>query len=611
MVTSALARAGRHSTRFASTVSAQKVSALFAKAVACHQAGATAKAITLYKRILSLRPDLAECHNNLAAALASFGRFAEAAAAYRRAIALKPDYTEAHSNLGVALASLGRFDEAVAPYRRAIALNPEFAGAYSNLGDTLRLMGQFDASEVACRKAIALQPRYPEAHTNLGNTLKSLGRLDEAEAMHRRAVALNPASAEAHSSLGAVLMDIGRLDEAEGEFRAAIALQPDCAGAYNNLGLALRDAGRLTEARAAAEHAVRLAPRKPSYFANLGELRSYVTADPHLAALEALARDQASLWVDDAIHLHFALAKAYADVSRPEDGFRRLLSGNVLKRSRLAYDEAATLGEMDRVQAVFTPERVSASQGPGDPSPVPVFIVGMPRSGTTLVEQILASHPATFGGGELKLFERSTASVRATLPNAPEFPEMALRMAGEDFRALGARYLAETRRLAPAASRITDKMPTNFVFTGLIHLALPNAVIIHTRRDPVDTCISCFSKLFTEGQHYSYNLAELGRYYRRYQALMEHWHRVLPPGRILDVRYEDVVADLESAARRIVAHCGLPWDARCLDFHRTERPVRTASGTQVRQPIYTSSIGRGRAYESFLGPLLAALSGVA
>ena len=181
-------------------------------------------------------------------------------------------------------------------------------------------------------------------------------------------------------------------------------------------------------------------------------------------------------------------------------------------------------------------------------------------------------------------------------------------MAAEHFQELGGRYLAGIQQLAPAASRITDKMPANFLFAGLIHLALPNATIIHTVRDPVDTCISCFSKLFTEGNFQTYDLAELGRYYRRYQALMAHWHRVLPPGRMLDVHYEDTVADVEAVARRIVAHCGLSWDQRCLDFHRTERAVRTSSATQVRRPIYASSIGRRHAYGPLLEPLLAELS---
>ena len=231
----------------------------------------------------------------------------------------------------------------------------------------------------------------------------------------------------------------------------------------------------------------------------------------------------------------------------------------------------------------------------------------MPRSGTTLIEQILASHPQVFGGGELWHFRKAVEGIRTALGGSPTFPELVSGMTGDDFRSLGVRYLAEIKPLARSAAHITDKMPANFMFAGLIHLALPNAPIIHTIRDPVDTCLSCFSKLFAGEQNHTYDLAELGRYYRHYQALMEHWHHVLPPGRILEVRYEDVVADLEGQARRIIAHCGLDWDPRCLAFHRTDRPVRTASATQVRQPIYNSAVGRWRVHEPFLGPLLAEL----
>jgi Sulfotransferase family len=291
-------------------------------------------------------------------------------------------------------------------------------------------------------------------------------------------------------------------------------------------------------------------------------------------------------------------------LGKPENAFGQLLAGNALKRRQLTYNEAKALGAMNHAQAVFTSEYIRTRPNTGNPSSVPVFIVGMPRSGSTLVEQILASHSQVFGGGELRHFRRAVEGIRTERGGST----LVSAMTDGDFRDLGARYLAEIERLAPGAARITDKMPGNFNLAGLIHLALPNASIIHTVRDPVDTCISCFSKLFGEGElTYTYDLAELGRYYRHYQALMAHWHHVLPPGRILDVHYEDVVADLEGQARRIIAHCGLEWDAHCLAFHRTERPVRTASATQVRQPIYNSAIGRWRVHKPLIGALLAGL----
>jgi hypothetical protein len=284
----------------------------------------------------------------------------------------------------------------------------------------------------------------------------------------------------------------------------------------------------------------------------------------------------------------------------------------------VAYDEDSVLSLFDRIEAVFTAELIAAKSGVGDPSPLPVFVLGMPRSGTTLVEQIIASHPAVHGAGELHSFNDVLLAVRTADGKPLPYPEFVPALQPEAINSIGARYLALLRQLAAAAStgragngeafeRVTDKMPSNYYFAGLIHLALPNATIIHTVRDPVDTCISCFSKLFSAEQNHTYDLGELGRYYKRYERLMAHWHRVLPAGRILDVRYEDVVDDLEGQARRILFHCGLPWDDRCLSFHETDRPVRTASASQVRLPIYKSAVGRGRVYEAHIEPLLDAL----
>jgi hypothetical protein len=420
-----------------------------------------------------------------------------------------------------------------------------------------------------------LRPNFAEALSNRGNTLKELKRFEEALASYDRALTLRPDYAEAHNSLGVVLLQLGHL----------------------------------SQARAALEQAVELAPRKAKYRRDLGEITRFVAGHEHLAALEKLAADSVTLSVGDRIELHFALGKANEDVGRHAEAFRQWLDGNALKRQQIAYDEAATLGELDRIQSVFTCELIRTWQDVGDPSPVPVFIVGMARSGSTLVEQILASHPQVFGAGELKHFDGSVKQIRTNFGDAAIYPELVSGMTDEDFRDLGVRYLAEIKRLASDSIRITDKAPGNFMFAGLIHLALPNARIIHTIRNPVDTCLSCFSKLFNEGQNHTYDLAELGRYYRHYQELMAHWHRVLPPGRILDVRYEDVVADLEGQARRIIAHCGLNWDPRCLAFHQTERPVLTASAAQVRRPIYNNAIGRWRVHEEALGLLLAELDG--
>jgi hypothetical protein len=370
----------------------------------------------------------------------------------------------------------------------------------------------------------------------------------------------------------------------------------------------LKERGRMAEARSAVEEAIRLSPKDASYYDNLAAMRSFSAGDCYVTALEKLAAEAASLGAVNRMHLHFALAKVHEQLGNPEGAFRQLLAANTLKRQQVAYDEAATLGLMDRTRQVLTRDFISAREGAGARSAVPVFVVGMPRSGTTLIEQILASHPQISGAGELTLFEQTAGGIGHATPRSLRFPDFVPGMAADQFRELGALYLEKLLPRAPGTARIVDKMPANFLHVGLIHLALPDAVIIHAIRDPVDTCVSCFSVHFTKGQLHTYDLAELGRYYRHYQALMAHWHSVLPPGCITDVRYEDLVDDLEGVARRIVARCGLAWDPRCLDFHRNERPVRTASATQVRQPIYRSSVGRWRRYQNFLGPLFAALS---
>lgn len=469
------------------------------------------------------------------------------------------------------------------------------------------LAGRYAEAVRIYEQVLALKPDLPEIHNSLGHALGVLGRPEPAAAAFERAIALKPDFAEALCNWGAALADLERWDEAEAKYLQAIRANPRLHGAYNNLGLLLKEKGQIAQARRAFEQAIELAPGSFSYYDNLAAVRPFTAGDPYLAALETAAANAAMLPIADRMHLHFVLAKACENLDRPEDAFRHLLKANRLKRRRTAYDEAETLGRMDRLRTSMTRDFIRAHQGYGVPSAVPVFIVGMTRSGTTLIEQILASHPQVFGAGELRLVDQAVGSIRDVLPGGPAFPDMVTAMSPAHFRTLGALYLERIIQRAPAATRITDKMTMNFLFVGLIHLALPNATIIHAVRDPVDTCVSSFSMHFTKGHEYTYDLAELGRFYRHYRELMAHWHDVLPPGRIMDVRYEDLVADTENVARRIVSHCGLAWDARCLDFHRTERPVRTASATQVRKPIYRDSIGRWRKYEALLGPLFAAL----
>jgi tetratricopeptide (TPR) repeat protein len=609
-------------------------------------AGRVDEAIAAGSRALELNPNYAGALSNLGIALFDQGKFEEALTHYERAVALEPNFAQAHSNRGNALQRLKRFADAEPSYRRAIELQPNFADAWNNLGTCLRELKRPEEAETVYRKALELGPNNPDTLDNLALAVKDLERLDEAAELMRRALvietrsdkfhvhyatvlldqkkieeaaaacgralALNAGNHDAVNLMGRVAFERGDLEDSLAHYQRALALKPDLADAYNNMGNVLKELGKLDEARDAYLQALQLDASVAGVYVNLADSKKFAPGDPHLDAMEKLAGKTEGLSKTDRMQLDFGLGKAYADLKDYSRSFKHLLAGNAAKRATIAYDEQATLGLFDRIEAAFTRDLIGGKSGGGDPSALPIFVIGMPRSGTTLVEQIMASHPLVHGAGELQTLNDVILEVRGPDGNTLPYPEFIPALDGAALRQIGARYLTLVRKLAakhgePDAQRITDKMPSNYYFAGLIHLALPNARIIHTIRDPVDTCISCFSKLFSAEQNHTYDLGELGRYYKRYERLMAHWRKVLPPGRILDVRYEDVVADLEGQARRIIDYCGLQWDDRCLSFHETDRPVRTASATQVRQPIYKSAVGRWRLYEEHLGPLLGAL----
>jgi tetratricopeptide (TPR) repeat protein len=565
------------------------------------------EAMSRYQNALAIRPDYADAHNNLGNALVALGRAEQAIGCYESSIAIKPDAADVHFNLGNVLLSLARHEEAMSRYQNALAIRPGYAEAHNNLGHAFMALNRAEEAIGHYESAIAVRPGFAEAYNYLGGALQKLQRYTEAIACHRQALIIKPDYAEAHCHLGGALHRRDLPEEASAHYRKSLAIRPDYAEAYHGLGIALELLGHLDEAHGAHERAVELAPRRVHFHLALAHSRRFRAGDARLAAIEELARDQASLSEAERIALHFALAKAYADLERHESSFRHLLEGNALKRRQTGYDEAATLRFFERIRTVFTHELMREKRGGGDHSPAPVFVVGMPRSGTTLIEQILASHSEVFGAGELEEFGKAVASLGEANGASAVFPEIAPTLSAEALRRLGGSYLDAIRAAAGPAKRIVDKLPLNFTFVGLIHLALPNARIIYARRDPIDTCLSCFSILFRGDQPHTYDLGDLGRYYRAFEALMQHWQRVLPEGVLLEVRYEDVVDDLEGQARRMVEHCGLEWEAACLAFHQTRRPVRTASVAQVRQPIYRSSVGRWRPYQHLLQPLLQAL----
>ncbi len=435
------------------------------------------------------------------------------------------------------------------------------------------------------------------------------GRMDDAVAHYERALFLRPDHADAHNNLGTALQAQGRADDAAAHFGRALALDPDHAAAHNNLGTVFRDEGRFADAMAHYERAIAIRPDYTEAHFNRAELKTFHPGDADLKSLEALAAGD-NMSADNAPYLHFALAKALEECGDYARAFEHLRKGNALKRSQINFDEKSVMERFRRVSSVFGASLLDRLKGEGDPSLVPVFVLGMPRSGSSLIEQVLASHPQIHGAGELSDLETATSEVLEAGGRPFSYPECVTDLDGVTLRRIGQAYLARLPALASGKLRVVDKSPGNFLSVGLIRLILPNARIIHTVRNPIDTCASCYSKLFSSGQHFSYDMEELGRYYRSYSEMMTHWRSVLPPAAMLEVSYEDVVDDLAGQARRLIEYCGLPWDDRCLDFYKTIRSVRTASGVQVRQPLFRSSLQRWRQYESDLAPLLQALGDI-
>jgi tetratricopeptide (TPR) repeat protein len=567
-------------------------------------------AVETLSRVVITTPGHAEAHNNLGLALQGLGRVEAAIACFRRAATIRPSYVLALTNLGAAFAALGRHEEAIAQYQAALDLDPAEPGTLNNLGVALHQTGRDEEATEALRKAAAC-PDFPEAAINLGDVLAGLGREAEAMDHYRAALALRPDDIDTLLKVAFLLHRAGQFDAARARFRQAIENNPSLAAAHAGLGKVLQEIGEIEAARASYRQAITVDPGGLGPYLDLAHITRLGADDPALIALSDLAGRADTLPEDEQINLHFALGKALSDAGEMECAFEHLLAGNALRRARIDYDERKILLGFRRTQAVFTAAYLGRWATGGNPSPRPIFIVGMPRSGSTLVEQILANHPGVICAGETDALHESlkahgAASVDWLKPD-PAFEPTAEQLAG-----LSATYLERLSTAAGCPSQhasiatITNKMLGNFRYLGLIHQLFPSARILHTYRDPIDTCLSCFSINFSN-QPFTFDLGELGRYYSAYAILMHHWKQVLPAGTILEVRYDHVVGDLEASARAIVAHCGLEWDDACLKFHEAERPVRTASAEQVRRPIYRSSLRRWRPAAATLAPLLEGL----
>ena len=489
----------------------------------------------------------------------------EAAGYFGQALSLQPDYIDALNRLGVIRLTQGRLDEAVATFSRMVELQPDNPQAHFNLGIALYDQGKLDAAVASFRRLVALQPDYVEAHYNLGNFLMEQGKLDEAINSFNKALELKPDYAEARCNLGLLYKELGQTDDAVASFKKALSLKPDYVRAYKGLSLITK----YTEFNEIIKKMENLYSRK--------------------GISEADRKD-----------LGFALGKTFEDLGDYNKSFDYILEANRLKRKSYNYSIQKDHDLFAGIKEVFSPAFFASHRNSGFQDKTPIFILGMPRSGTTLVEQILASHPRVFGAGELAALFNVTNSF-CTAGKA-QFPEYIIDLDEETLLRMGSEYIEKIRKYSIKADYITDKMPHNFLRVGLIKIILPNAKVIHCVRNPMDTCLSIFKMDFTTPHGYAYDLIELGQYYNLYRDLMTHWEKVLP-GFMYTIKYEELVTDQENQTKDLLSFCNLPWDKACLTFYKTERRVRTASLAQVRQPIYKDSVNLWKRYEKQLEPL--------
>jgi tetratricopeptide (TPR) repeat protein len=600
-------------------------------------------AVVHFREALRLSPNFALACNNLANTLRLLGNNDEALAHFRRAVELAPTSCEAHSNLGQLLLERKRLDEALAHCREAVRLRPDFAPAQSNLGNVLREMNRIEEAKTCYAEALRLNPNIGMVHNNMAQALQEEGKFGEAFTWYQRALQLDPHSARIHTNLASLLADQEKYDEARARYEQALRLDPSYAEAHNGLAGIWHQQGNAHRAKALYGEALRLKPDLAAAHCNLGTIReelgdlrgaedSFREALRHDARLPGALAQLATMLGKklpeadrEAMHrlladpyfsegqrgcLHYGLAKVldahgdYREAAEHLARANRIAAAEQVKRGK-GYDPAAHGRFVDRLLETFTPGFFAQAAGLGSESVRPILVVGLPRSGTTLTEQLLASHSQVFGAGELSLARESFLMFADGTDEGAAFAALQ-RLDGELVRRIAGRHLQELRTIDADKPHVVDKMPDNYLYLGLLAALFPKAKFIHCRRDLRDVAVSCWMTNF-QSVRWANDFDHIATRFAEFRRVMEHWQRVLPVP-LLEIDYEETVADLEGVARRLVSFCGLEWEPGCLAFHEGKRLVRTASVAQVRQPIYTRSVARWRHYKPALGELFARLN---
>lgn len=564
------------------------------------QDGKAAEALPLLDKAIRLDPGLEAAHFQRGRALAQLGRSREADEAYEESFRLSPvrglmaRAAEHHR--------AGRLQEAEALCRQALQKEPRNVDALRMLGLIAATAGEMDEAAYLLQQALEQAPDHIPAMFELGRVLKEQERYEEAIALYRQLVRLEPDNPKAHYRLGASLAPAALNEEAAAAYQRCIDLAPTHAPAWLGLGHMLKTLGRQDEGVAAYRRCLELEPQFGEAFYSLANLKTYRFSD---ADIEEMQRqlDSPDLPEPSRVNFLFALGKAHEDRKQYPQAWQFYEEGNAAQRMLVSYDPVQTETTNDELVKFFDKAFFDRLGTPGCADPAPIFVLGMPRSGSTLVEQIIASHSQVEGTSELPYLGRLTRSLNRNRADGMRYPAVLGELEPRHFQVLGERYLgmAQMHR-REGTPRFIDKMPNNFPLVGFIHCILPNAKIIDARRHPMDACLGNLRQLYARGQTFSYDQTDIGEYYLQYQRMMDHWDQVLP-GKVLRVQYEDTVADLETQVMRILDFLELPWEDSCMNFHETLRPVRTASSEQVRQPIYSSGVGFWRHYEEELGEL--------
>ena len=590
------------------------------------------------RKAIELAPSFAKPHEDLGHLLVEHRRPEEAIAVLQTATRLDPQLERAHFNLGKALAMLGKGKEADEAFEKAFDLNPErkkmaHAAEHHKAGrldeaerlydevlranpanvDALRMMGvlaletsRFVDAERYLRKAVSYAPDFVGAVIDHGRAFKDQNRFEPAIDCFRCAIDMEPGNVNAHYLLASTLSPAALTYEAIDAFQRTLTLRPNHVGAQLGLAHQLKTVGRQDEAIEAYRECIRLRPDGGATYWSLANLKTYRFSDEDIQDMKARVNG-GDLNDESEINFLFALAKATEDRGNFVGAWQYYQDGNAKRRQAEYYDPVSAEVLHDRVIDVFSHDFLGEHSGQGHLDPAPIFVVGLPRSGSTLIEQILASHSQVEGTSELPYIGHVSGSLNLNRADGINFPEAVRELGPAHLKSLGQEYLnAAQMHRTEGALYFIDKMPNNYPSVGFIHMILPNAKIIDARRYPLDSCLSCFRQLFARGQPFTYDLTDIGEYFVEYQRLMDHWHQVLP-GTVLTVQYEDVVTDFESQVRRLLEYCELPWEDSCINFHETDRPIRTASSEQVRQPIYSKSINFWRNYEQHLGELIEVL----